>query len=341
MLHEIPCCLCLAPLAGLSEELWIATATGFFPLLFFALPCVAAWSKKGQKPRDAGRSKTDRYQLWVWQNAVICRVTYTRVLARSLGIHGLEKMNAILMRGERIIMQDALVQLCSTINMTYEYIRRWKCLPNSSYISHLGRRSSGDNASVESMIVEVYEPLPVWLQTSAKIHGQQAKKYITGFCMRALKDFRTVYQHILMRLCLLCPLNSQVTLRRARARDLPVSVALALTLACQQCGFILWHLAGAHRWKGGNLWWFAVQTSTSTSGPLLPEHLGPWLGAVCCVWTAVLCSRAGILSAPQSWNNKLWTCVKQSNKSHAQSQFLVDATSLCISVQCTVEYNIL
>lgn len=58
-------------------------------------------------------------------------------------------------------MQDALVQLCSTINMTYEYIRRWKCLPNSSYISHLGRRSSGDNASVESMIVEVYEPLPV------------------------------------------------------------------------------------------------------------------------------------------------------------------------------------
>lgn len=52
------CCLCLSPLAGLSEELWIATATGFFPLLFFALPCVAAWSKKGQTPRDAVRSCT-------------------------------------------------------------------------------------------------------------------------------------------------------------------------------------------------------------------------------------------------------------------------------------------
>ena len=82
-------------------------------------------------------------------------------------------------------------------------------------------------------------------------------------------------------------------------------------------------------------------TTTSTSGPLLPEGLGPWLGAVCCVWTAVLCSRAGILSAPQSWNNKLWTCVKQSNESHAQSQFLVDATSLCISVQCTVQYTVI
>ena len=162
-----------------------------FPAALFCLAMCGCLKQKGQKPRDAVRSKTDRYQLWVWQNAVICRVTYTRVLARSLGIHGLEK-NEWLMRGERIIVQDALVQLCSTINMTYEYIWRWKCLPNSSYISHLGRPSSGDNASVESMIVEIYEPLPVWLQMSAKIHGQQAKKYITGCCMRALKDFRTV-----------------------------------------------------------------------------------------------------------------------------------------------------
>lgn len=57
----------------------------------------------------------------------------------------------------------------------------------------------------------------------------------------------------------------------------------------------------AERWKPPVI----RSASTSTSGPLLPEHLGPWLGAVCCVWTAVLCSRAGILSAPQSWNNKL------------------------------------
>ena len=41
MLHENMLPLSV-PLEGLSEELWIATATGFFPLLFFALPCVAA-----------------------------------------------------------------------------------------------------------------------------------------------------------------------------------------------------------------------------------------------------------------------------------------------------------
>ncbi len=71
--------------------------------------CLKRKGQNGQKPGDAVRSKTDRYQLWVWQNAVIRRVTYTGVLARSLGLPGLGKMNAMLMRGERIKMQDALV----------------------------------------------------------------------------------------------------------------------------------------------------------------------------------------------------------------------------------------
>lgn len=61
-----------------------------------------------------------------------------------------------------------------------------------------------------------------------------------------------------------------VTARRARARGRPVSLALALTLATQQGSCVLWQAAGH----------------------VLPNGLGPWLGAVCSVWAAVLCSRA-------------------------------------------------
>lgn len=61
-----------------------------------------------------------------------------------------------------------------------------------------------------------------------------------------------------------------VTVRRARARGRPVSLALAMTLATQQGSCVLWQ----------------------ATGHVLPNGLGPWLGAVCSVWAAVLCSRA-------------------------------------------------